>query len=80
MSGSRLKLTEIWDSAGGVSSGTYVTFDLVVFKVILGSFSALVSKYPLPQKCVSVEKKNRLKFGDRGMLVEHVHVWGNFDL
>ncbi len=35
---------EIWDLASGDTSKTYfVTFDLAVFQIILGSFSALVS-------------------------------------
>ncbi len=32
------------------------TFDLLVFKVNWGSFGALVSKWPVTQKQVSVEK------------------------
>ena len=37
----RAKRTEIWDSGGSCHMGG--TFDLLVLKVILGSFSALVS-------------------------------------
>ncbi len=33
----------------------WVNFDLIVFKVTLGSFSALVSKWPLTQKGLAVK-------------------------
>ncbi len=40
-----------WDN-----SNTYMsTFDLVVFKVILGSFGGLVSKLPVPRKRLVAE-------------------------
>ena len=40
------KLSEIWDSWILVTK-IWGTFDLVGFKVILGSFSALVSEWPV---------------------------------
>ncbi len=42
----RAKLTKIWDSGISVTH-MWGTFDLVVFKLILGSFGALVSKWPV---------------------------------
>ena len=39
--------------------------DLLVFKVILGSFGALFSKWPVIQTQVSVENSG-VKFGSRG--------------
>ena len=36
------------------------TFDLLVFKVILGSFGALVSKGPITRKQMSVEKRSEI--------------------
>ncbi len=44
-------------------------FELVVFKVILGSFSALVSKWHATLKQLVIEQ-NRLKFRTPGVLVE----------
>ncbi len=41
------------------------TFDILVFNVILGSFGALVSKWPVTQTQVSVQKSG-VKFGRRG--------------
>ncbi len=41
------------------------TFDLLVFKVILRSFGALVSKWPVTQKWLAVEQ-NGLKLGLTG--------------
>ena len=38
------------------------TFDPLVFKVILGSFGALVSDWPVTQKRLAVEQKG-VKFG-----------------
>ncbi len=46
MVGRRAKRTEIWDS-GIVGTQIWGTFDLVGFKVVLGSFGALVSKWPV---------------------------------
>ena len=43
--GSRGKQTEIWDSER-LATHIWGIFDLVVFKVILGSLGALVSKWP----------------------------------
>ncbi len=58
----RAKRSEIWDSWILV---TYIwgTYDMVVFKVILGSFGALVSKRPVSRKGLVVEQ-NRVKFGN----------------
>ncbi len=39
-------------------------FDIIVFQVILGLFGALVSKYPVTLKQVSVEKSG-VKFGSQ---------------
>ena len=51
----RVKRSEnkIWDLGGVV---TYIrgTFYLLVFKIILGSFGALVSKWPLTRKQLDV--------------------------
>ncbi len=55
----RAKRTEIWDS------WVVVTFDLLVFKVISGSFSAIVSKWNINRKWLAVEQ-NGEKFGTRG--------------
>ncbi len=41
------------------------TFDLLAFKVMLGSFGALVSKWTLTRKNLAIER-NGLKFGTRG--------------
>ncbi len=49
MAGRRMKQTEIRD-LGTVVTHIWGTFDLVVFKVISGSFGALVSKWPVIQK------------------------------
>ena len=38
------------------------TFDIVGFKVILGSFGAVVSKWPVSRKCLARERR-LLKFG-----------------
>ncbi len=49
----------------GDTSNTYMgTFDIVVFRVILGSLGALVSKWHVTQKPLVVEQ-NGLKFGTR---------------
>ena len=42
------------------------TFDLSVFKVILGSFGALASKWPVTQKRLALEEENGVKFGSQG--------------
>ncbi len=41
------------------------TFDHVVFKVILGSFGALVSKWPVTRKQLDIQH-NRVTFGTQG--------------
>ena len=60
----RAKRTEILDS-GIVVTGTWGTFGLLRFKVILGSFGALVSKLAVSQIRLAVER-NGVKFGTRG--------------
>ena len=49
MAGRRVKRIEIWDSWILVAH-VWGTFDLVGFEVILGSFGAVVSKWPVTQK------------------------------
>ena len=58
----RAKRSAIWDSWILV---TYIrgTYDLIVFKVILGSFGAIVSKWPVSQKGLVVER-NGVKLGN----------------
>ncbi len=53
--GQRAKLTEIWEL--DITSYAYIwgTFDLVWFKVLLGSFGALASKWPVSQKQLVIE-------------------------
>ncbi len=65
--GRRAKLSEIWDSEGRCHiTGMCGTFDLLVsFKVILVSFGALVSKWPLSQKRLTVDR-NGVNVGTRG--------------
>ena len=67
MNGRIAKWSEMWYSGGG---GVVVTciwgiFDLLVFNVILGSFSTLVSKWPVTGKRLAV-KPNGVKFRSRG--------------
>ncbi len=52
---------------------TYIwgTYDLVVFKVILGSFSALVSKWAVSRKGLVIER-NGVKFGIRNTSYTYV--------
>ena len=59
----RAKRTEIWDS-GILVTHIWGAFDLVGYKVILGSFSALVSKWSVSQKWLAVEQ-NGVKLGIR---------------
>ena len=49
----------IWKSGPYVNEPMFYTdpFDLLVFQVILLSFGALVSKWPVTRKQMSVEKK-----------------------
>ncbi len=56
-----VKQTEIWESCTVVIH-VWGTLDLLVLNVILGSFSALVSKWPLTRKQLALEQ-NWLKFG-----------------
>ncbi len=46
------------------------TFNVIVFKVILRSFNAIISKWPVTLKQVTVGR-NRLKFGTCGLFVVH---------
>ncbi len=48
----------------GSEAVTWGTFDHLVFKMIWGSFGALVSKLPVTRKRLAVEK-NGVKFGAR---------------
>ncbi len=59
--GGRAKRTEIWQL--GDTGNTYIwsTFDLVEFKVIWGSFSALISEQPVTRTQIVVER-NKMKF------------------
>ena len=59
--GRRAKYSEIWDS-GVVVIYIWGTFDLLVFKVIWGSFIALDTIWPVAQKWLALER-NRVKFG-----------------
>ncbi len=52
--GRRAKRSEIWDS-GTLLTHMWCTFDLVMFKVILGSFSALVSEWRVTLKRLVVD-------------------------
>ena len=54
MAGRRANKSEIGD-VGVVDACIWGTFDLLVFRVILGSFGAIVSKWHVPQKRLSVE-------------------------
>ena len=54
-----------WDSGILIHQHIWGTFDLLVFKVIFGSFSALVSKRPGTRKQLTIEWKG-VKFGTRG--------------
>ncbi len=60
----REKWIEIWETGTRVIH-IWCTFDLIVFKVILGSFGALVSKWLATRKLLVVER-NGLKFVTRG--------------
>ena len=62
--GHRAKRSEIWDS-WTIVINIWGTFELVGFKVILGSFGALVSKWPVSRKGLVVER-NGVKFGTHG--------------
>ena len=66
----KAKMIEIWDS-GVIEQHIRGTFDPVVLKVILESFSAHVSNWLLTQKRLSVEKKKRLNLIS-GALVNHI--------
>ncbi len=64
MAGRRAKTTEIWES-GILVTHIWGTFDLVGFKVILGSIGALMSKWPVSQKRLVIKQKG-LKFENQG--------------
>ena len=55
MAGSRAKLTTICDS-GMLATHVWCIFDLVGFRVILESFSALASKWPATPKRLVIER------------------------
>ncbi len=54
----------------------WATFEPVVFKVILGSFGALFSKWPVTRKRTLVERNSEIS----ASLILVTHVWGTFDL
>ncbi len=62
--GHKAKQSEIWDS-GVLVELIWDTFAIVVFKVILESVGAVVSKWPVTQKLLVIEK-NREKHVTRG--------------
>ncbi len=75
--GHRAKWSEIWDS---VTLVTHIlgTFDLVGFKVILGSFGALASKWPV---YISKTASHRMKQCNLGLVdTSNTSIWGTFDL
>ena len=55
MAANRAKWSEICDS-GDVTISIWGTFDLLVFKVIWGSFGVIVSKWPGTRKRLAVER------------------------
>ncbi len=63
----RAKQSEIWDMGAGIIC-VLGTFDLLVLIVVLGSFSALVSKWPATQKQLVVEQ-NGMKSGNQGVVL-----------
>ena len=63
MAGHRGKRSEIWD-LWTIVINIWVTFELVGFKVIWGSFGALVSKWPVSRKWLVLER-NGVKFGNQ---------------
>ncbi len=70
--GRRAKRTTTWDSATLVTH-MWCTFDLVVLKVILKSFGAHVSKWPVTPKWLVVEQSG-VKFETRGQLLHKYRV------
>ncbi len=71
----RAKRSEIWDPGEVLTctSCTWGTFDLLVFKVILVPFIALVSKLPVTRKRLGIERHG-LNFGAQGYL-SHAYVF-----
>ncbi len=65
--GSRVKQNEIWNLVLVVVR-TLGAFNLLVFKVVLGSFGAVGSKWPVSGKRLAIEG-NRLKFGNSVVVV-----------
>ena len=65
--GCRAKQTTIWDS-GTVLTHMWFAFDLIAFKVILRSFSARVSKWPVTPKGL-VAERNGVQFETRGQML-----------
>ncbi len=68
--GPKAKWTKMWDS-GTLVTHMWCTFDLVVFKVILRSFGARVSNWPVTPKRLLVEQ-NGVKFESRGQLLYNI--------
>ncbi len=68
--GRRAKRNKIWD-LGTLVTHMWCTFDLVVFKVILRSFGACVSKWPVTPKR-QVVQQNGVKFETRGQLLYNI--------
>ncbi len=62
--GHGVKGNEIWDS-GIVVVCIWGTFDILVFKVALGSLCVLVSKWTLTRKRLAIGQSG-VKFGTRG--------------
>ncbi len=61
--GHRATRSEIWD-LGVIVTCIWSTFDLLVFKVILGSFGPPISKWCVTEKWLAIEW-NGVKFGTR---------------
>ena len=75
MAGRRAKWTDIWETWVQVPvTHIWGTLDLIVFKVILGLFGALVWKWSVTRKRLALGQ-NWVKFGS-GVGVECVCVWG----
>ncbi len=73
--GRRAKRSEIWDSGARVAH-LWGIFDLVMFKVICGSFRALVSEWPVTRKRLVVHW-NGVKCLDSGTVVTHItYIYG----
>ncbi len=68
---------------GVVATCVWCTFDLLMFKVTLGSFSALVAEWPVTRKWLALEQngvmaRRRAKWGEIWDPVTVVkHKWGD---